>query len=56
MAPRVYGDKQRLEHSGPDGGPIETAAVVDASAMSSEERAQLRQVLLAIKARRNAGA
>src|SRR5271155_2990961 len=27
MAPKKYGDKQALEHSGPDGGPMEVAAV-----------------------------
>jgi hypothetical protein len=27
LAPKVYGDKQSFEHSGPDGGPIQTEEV-----------------------------
>ena len=28
MAPKKYGDKQQIEHAGPDGGPITLAALL----------------------------
>ena len=31
MAPKKYGDKQQLEHSGPDGGPVTLEALIMAS-------------------------
>ena len=31
MAPKKYGDKQQLEHSGPDGGPVTLEAPIMAS-------------------------
>jgi len=38
--PRKYGEKQQLEHSGPDGGPIPVAKLSDA-----ELDAQIRSIL-----------
>ena len=31
MAPKKYGDKQQLEHSGADGGPVTLEALIMAS-------------------------
>src|ERR1700729_1753803 len=31
MAPKKYGDKQQVEHSGPDGGPVTLEALIMAS-------------------------
>ena len=31
MAPKKYGDKQQVEHSGPDGGPVTLDALIMAS-------------------------
>jgi hypothetical protein len=31
MAPKKYGDKQQVEHSGPDGGPVTLEALITAS-------------------------
>lgn len=42
MAPKRYGDKQQLEHTGKDGGPIETNATIDPSKLSS---AALRELV-----------
>jgi hypothetical protein len=40
-------DPQRLEHSGPDGGPIQTAPVtLDVRKLSKEDRNALKRVLL----------
>lgn len=44
-------ESQRLEHSGPDGGPVQVEAkTIDASLLTSEQRAVLRTALLAAKA------
>jgi hypothetical protein len=46
-------DKQDLEHSGPDGGPIQTeSTVLDAASMTPEERATMRAILEAAQARK----
>jgi hypothetical protein len=46
-------DKQDLEHTGADGGPIQTeATVIDAASMTSEERATMRSILVAAQARK----
>ena len=44
-------DAQRLEHSGPDGAPVQVAQVtnLDASRLTPEQRDALRAVLLAVK-------
>ena len=31
MAPKKYGDKQQIEHAGPDGGPVTLEALIMAS-------------------------
>ena len=49
-------DAARLEHSGPDGSPLQVqqqATVLDAKMMTTEERATMRQILLAAQARAN---
>ena len=38
LRPKVYGDVSRLEHSGPDGGPIEVASAND---MTDDELASI---------------
>jgi hypothetical protein len=45
-------DRQRLEHSGPDGAPLQVearATVIDASVLTAEQRQSLREALLAMK-------
>ena len=43
-------DAQRLEHSGPEGGPVQMQAVtIDATALSVEHRNALKAALLAAK-------
>jgi hypothetical protein len=42
MAPKVYGDKQQHEHTGPGGGPIQT---VDLSKVSDDDLRRLEHVL-----------
>jgi hypothetical protein len=45
-----HNDAQRLEHSGPEGGPVQMQAVtIDATALSVEHRAALKAALLAAK-------
>jgi len=45
-----YTEKRINEHTGPDGGPIKhEATTVDASALSADERAALRAVMLMAK-------
>jgi len=45
-------DRQGREHSGPAGGPIEIEAVtIDATALTHEQRAALREVLMGVIAR-----
>jgi hypothetical protein len=46
-------DRQRLEHSGPDGAPMQVearATVIDGSVLTAEQRQALREALLAMKA------
>lgn len=50
-APDEWRDKQQLEHSGPDGGAIQTAAKVDFSAFSKDEREALRYLAEKAKAK-----
>lgn len=45
-------DASRLEHSGPDGAPMQVeaqAAVIDARALTAEQRQALKAALMAIK-------
>lgn len=52
MAPRVYGDRTRTEVTGADGGAVKVeSAVVDSRDLDAEQRAALRQILLAAKAK-----
>lgn len=37
MAPKKYGDRQALEHSGPDGGPVVVGAMVNKPQPQSKE-------------------
>jgi len=41
LAPKRYGEKQQLEHSGPDGGPIHTNATIDPDKLSSDALREL---------------
>jgi hypothetical protein len=45
-------DTVKLEHTGPEGGPVEVKAEhkIDIESLEPEQRDQLRQVLLALKA------
>jgi hypothetical protein len=45
-------DTVKLEHTGPEGGPVEVKAEhkIDIAALSHEQRDQLREILLAAKA------
>jgi hypothetical protein len=53
LAPKKYGDKLLNEHTGADGGPIQTeSTVLDAASMTSEERATMRAILEAAQARK----
>jgi hypothetical protein len=45
-APSGWHEWQRLEHSGPAGGPIKTENQFDASKLSPEERTELRRLLM----------
>ena len=42
----------KLEHTGPEGGPVEVKAEhkIDIAALEPEQRDQLREILLAAKA------
>jgi hypothetical protein len=42
----------KLEHSGPEGGPVEVKAEhkIDIESLSHDQRDQLREILLAAKA------
>lgn len=54
MAPSKYSEKRINELTGKDGGPVQTEerpTVLDVAAMSAEERAKLRALLLAAKKR-----
>ena len=55
-APEEWKDKVQNEHTGADGGPIQTeATVIDAASMTSEERATMRAILVAAQARKTGG-
>jgi hypothetical protein len=45
-------DTVKLEHTGPEGGPVEVKAEhkIDIEALEPEQRDQLREILLAAKA------
>ena len=45
-------DTVKLEHCGPEGGPVEVKAEhkIDIESLSHEQRDQLREILLAAKA------
>lgn len=49
--PKVYGDRQAIEHTGKDGGPIKTenTTTLDASQLEPEDRQALREVLKAAR-------
>ena len=52
MSPRVYGDRTRTEVTGADGGAVKVeSAVVDSRDLDADQRAALRQILLAAKAK-----
>jgi hypothetical protein len=52
IAPRTYGDKTRTEVTGADGGAVKVeSAVVDSRELDADQRAALRQILLAAKAK-----
>ena len=52
LAPKKYGDKTQLEHSGPDGGPIQTKDVSD---YTDDQRAKaLANFLMRTKAKADA--
>lgn len=44
LAPRRYGKRVAMEHSGPDGGPIETKTEVDLSQLSDDDLRLLKQL------------
>jgi hypothetical protein len=56
-APFVHARLQAVSVSGPEGGPlqVETPTVLNASAMTADERETMRRILLAVKARRGDG-
>jgi hypothetical protein len=50
IAPRLYGDRQRTELTGADGGPIQVkASTIDARQLEPEAREALKQALFAAK-------
>jgi hypothetical protein len=50
LRPREYSDKHAVELTGANGGPIQTeVATIDATALDSDARAQLRAALTAAK-------
>lgn len=52
IAPRVYGDRTRTEVTGADGGAVKVeTAVVDSRELDADQRAALRQILLAAKSK-----
>ncbi len=54
MLPKVYGDKQTTELTGPNGGPLQVltgSVVVDIKDLGERARNQLRGILLAAKAK-----
>lgn len=51
VLPKVYGDKQTLEHTGADGGPIKTQSTLDLASLTDEELAAYR--IVAAAAERN---
>jgi len=52
IAPRTYGDRVKTEITGADGGAVRVeSAVVDSRELDADQRAALRQILLAAKAK-----
>lgn len=52
IAPRTYGDRVKTEITGADGGAVKVeSAVVDSRELDADQRAALRQILLAAKAK-----
>lgn len=52
MAPRLYGERTRTEVTGADGGAVKVeSAIVDSRDLDADQRAALRQILLAAKAK-----
>lgn len=52
IAPRTYGDKVKTEITGVDGGAIQVEqTTVDSRELDADQRAALRQILLAAKAK-----
>lgn len=46
LAPRKYGDKAQIEHSGPNGGPIQTQAVtIDLTGLELDELEAMQALL-----------
>lgn len=46
LAPRKYGEKVTTEHTGPDGGPIQTKSTVDISGLSDEQLRALASIAI----------
>lgn len=46
--------REKVEVSGPDGGPIQTASAIEVSLLNREERGMLKEILLAIAERKAA--
>lgn len=52
IAPRTYGDKTRTEVTGAEGGAVKIESnVVDSRELNAEQRAALRNILLAAKSK-----
>lgn len=50
LAPKKYGDMSKVEHTGPNGGPVQIeSTVIDSRSMSPEDRETFRQLLLKAK-------
>lgn len=49
--PEKYREKQQIEHSGPDGGPIQTQQLPDLSVLTSEQLSQFKSWLHEAKAK-----
>lgn len=47
LAPKRYGDKITQEHTGADGGPIQSQATVDVTGLSAEQLAVLASIPVA---------
>jgi hypothetical protein len=44
IAPRRYGDRTTLEHSGPDGAPIASVSVRAGVALGADDAAKVREI------------